>query len=515
MRPGPEHRQIPENWNEKDKNRRRLINEFRDRLNEENYGLPLQTEGVVVLSAPHEIDDEGNVIEKTQENISRIKYSIDIIKQIASQKTGISLNELTPEDIINNAPPLILNGETEQLQTMEEIALEEGFPKEHIQLQNCGDRGIANTKIQFEVIDDEDKYQAKKHFTFITSSYHVPRVTRTADANLRVDKEFEVIGVPYENFDYNIYRKAKGEIKRILQYSEKGDITKFFKEPATPLVEFGDQINNIKIDQINESTPISPEATDMLFKLNNALENTDGPKPFNGELVNVEDFKIEGDKINLKTSKTDYFSYLASSYAHRENHAENPIKPLAVSASLLSPDGKLIVEERSGVTELEGKLGTFGGALRPGEKPEEAILDRLRKKLGIEVKPENLSISGADQENLQNIVEIFYLVKLEPGQLEQLKEKFTNPENSKKFVEFSVKEDLQEIESHFHDKDITDWNPSSFYNTLYALIKAKKSTPVEINALVDKLQKKINRKPFRYKYPIQNILESFQQNNEK
>ncbi|XOU94770.1 MAG: hypothetical protein ACNFW9_01755 [Candidatus Kerfeldbacteria bacterium] len=505
MRSRAEHRPIPEHWDENAKNRRRLINEFRDRLNEFEYAPPEQTEGVVALSAPPEFQENGEILEKTSENIARVKYSIDIIKQIASNKSGISIEELTASDIIENGPPLILNGETEQLPAMVEIAQEENFPLEHTQQLNCGDRGIGNTKTQFEKMNIDDRYKNTKHLTFVTNSYHVPRVARTADKNLDTNNEFEVIGIPHEEFEYNIFRKTKGEIKRILAYSEKNDITKFFTEPATPIIEFGANINNTEISHTDETTPLSPEAQELLEKLKEAIDDKSELQPFNGQLANVDTFNIKDGNLKLRTSNTDYYSYLSSSFAHREDHAENPIRPLAVSATLISPDGKIVTEERTGVTELEGKFAVFGGSLKPGEKPEEAIADRLKNKLGLDIKPENIILTGADQENLQNIVEIFYMIKLEEGQLDKLKTSKDNQD--KKFTEFSINQDLKDIENHFHQKDITDWNPSSFYNIMYTLIKSGHRTPEEIKNIIEPLRKKIARKPFRYKYPIEKILD--------
>ncbi|MFA4930466.1 MAG: NUDIX domain-containing protein [Patescibacteria group bacterium] len=510
MYPRAEHRPIPEHWDQKSKDVRRLINEFRDRLHEQNYSLPQRTDGIVVLSAPPEKCEDGTFIERTQENEARIKYSFEIIKQIAAEKAGMSSEELTEDQIIQFSPKLILNGETEQLQMMVEVAHELGIPDGIIQTFNCGDRGVGNTKTQFTLMDKDPEYTNSKHLTFITTSYHVPRVVRTAEKNLSRTKEFEIIGVPYDQLEYNIYRKAKGEIKRILSYSEKGDISRFIKEPATPLIEFGTPINTVDQHYSDETTPLSPQAEKLLQALTATLRRDHGePNPFNGELINVDGYSFLNGKLDLQTSKTDYYSYLASSYAHREDQQENSVRPLAVSATLLSPEGKILVEERSGVTELEGKLAVFGGAMKPGEKPEEAIAERLKRKMGLEIQPENIYLTGADQENLQNIFEIFYLVKLERGQLEQLKSRFQEPMNKiqKKFSEFSVNQDLHEIEDHFHNKDITDWNPSSFYNIMYALIKNGDRTPEEVSKIVEYLRKKITRKPFRYKYPYEQIVD--------
>lgn len=219
---------MPEHWSEERKDVHKMIKEFRDHLTTEKYEPPTETSGVVVLSAPPEKRD-NEVIEKTPENVARIEYGIEMIKQVVAKKSKKPIEEITNEDIIKYAPPLILNGETEQLPAMSEMAAEAEFPKEKIQLLNSGDRGLSNTKTQFEKMNDDKRFQTAKHFTYITTSYHIPRVTRTADQNLNPDINFEVIGIPLKEFKYDIYRKVRGEVKRILKYSEKGDMDRFIK----------------------------------------------------------------------------------------------------------------------------------------------------------------------------------------------------------------------------------------------------------------------------------------------
>ncbi len=42
--------------------------------------------------------------------------------------------------------------------------------------------------------------------------------------------DFDVIGVPLKDIPFDVYRKVKGEMKRIMQYSENGDISKYPRE---------------------------------------------------------------------------------------------------------------------------------------------------------------------------------------------------------------------------------------------------------------------------------------------
>lgn len=222
-------------WSERRRFVNDLIQEFRRSLREQRYGMPLQTNGVMVLSAPPSLEFKGDTKEmiakreKNPENMARIKFGIEIIKQIVSQKLLKPISELTPNEI-RSGPPLILNGEKEQIEPMKEVALAEGFPEDRIILINCGDRGIGNTKMQFLETAKDPILGKSKHLMLITSSYHTPRLARTAAANLPENMNLEIAGVPFKEFSYDIYRKVRGEVKRIVAYSAKGDITKYPRE---------------------------------------------------------------------------------------------------------------------------------------------------------------------------------------------------------------------------------------------------------------------------------------------
>jgi len=129
------------------------------------------------------------------------------------------------EDLSSFAIPLfILNGEAEQLQPMKEIAVAIGIPEEKLYLLSCGNRGAGNTRTQFTQIMNSPDLKSRSHFIVVTSAYHVSRVARTAKKHLPEFVDFEVFGVPFKDFSFSVFRKVKGEVKRILSYSRKGDI---------------------------------------------------------------------------------------------------------------------------------------------------------------------------------------------------------------------------------------------------------------------------------------------------
>jgi uncharacterized SAM-binding protein YcdF (DUF218 family) len=188
--------------------------EFRDILSKNEYRLPLKTDGVVVLSGPAVKDNGGHVVSyDSPETRSRVEFGVELIKQIVTAKDGL-------------IPALILNGVTEQLSTLKRIALEAGFPENKIELVDSGKDGTANTKTQFEVMNKNTLYQKTKHLTFVTSSWHAPRVLRTAEANLSKNIDFSVIPVPSGRAPFDVFKIVRGEVRRIESYSTKGDISR-------------------------------------------------------------------------------------------------------------------------------------------------------------------------------------------------------------------------------------------------------------------------------------------------
>jgi hypothetical protein len=136
------------------------------------------------------------------------------------------VTELSSEEIINNGPPIILCGTTEQVPIMQEVALNADFPQEKIIVIDCGKAGTVNTKTQFTMMNEFFAEKNIDHATFVTSDYHVPRTERTGHGSLESEINFDVLSVPHDKNPYNIFKVVRGEVKRIVAYSEKGDITK-------------------------------------------------------------------------------------------------------------------------------------------------------------------------------------------------------------------------------------------------------------------------------------------------
>lgn len=93
--------------------------------------------------------------------------------------------------------------------------------------QDCGKRGSANTKKQFEVFASDPKTANMKDVVFVTNAYHCPRVKRTAGKILGTDVNFNVVIGKFDYKYYNAFLKVMGEIDRIEKYSASGDILKY------------------------------------------------------------------------------------------------------------------------------------------------------------------------------------------------------------------------------------------------------------------------------------------------
>ncbi|MDO8583683.1 MAG: hypothetical protein Q7R83_00705 [bacterium] len=202
--------------------------EFREALYQSHCEVSVETAGVVVLSGREFITDGKTIdfsLPGNAENRVRIEMGIEVAKQIVARKIGKMVEEVDDEALRQEAPPLILNGTPEQLPIMRRITLEIGYPLEKIQLVDCGAVNVANTKTQFEVMNNFFREKKPKHLTFISSSYHAPRVARTGDKNLDPAIDFDVLSVPFSKFPFRIYQVVRGEVKRIEAYSAKGDIS--------------------------------------------------------------------------------------------------------------------------------------------------------------------------------------------------------------------------------------------------------------------------------------------------
>lgn len=177
-----------------------LLIEFKELyVKANNQVTPLDTEAIVILGA-------GGIGQKDEENISRVKYAGRILETLG-------------RDV-----PVVFSGVTEESKSAPELMIRLGIPQKLVIFQDCGPRGVANTKDQFEVFCSDKRTENIKKLILVTSSYHIPRVKRTAGKLFPVGMEFSVLADLNDFTLFNVYLKVIGEIERILKYSAKGDI---------------------------------------------------------------------------------------------------------------------------------------------------------------------------------------------------------------------------------------------------------------------------------------------------
>ncbi len=228
-------------------------------------------------------------------------------------------------------------------------------------------------------------------------------------------------------------------------------------------------------------------------------------------MANLEHLTFGNDGMKLETSETDFFTYLASSYAHREHQGDNPIRSLAVQASVLSPDGtKLVMERRpESMTDHPNQLWVVGGILTPETKPEEALQTIVNKKYGLDLSPDQLQPTGLVRDNISNIYCVTYAIDLTSAQYDEghARAKSANRSGEKQLYQISTDDARQSIERMLEGKrPVGDWDPNAIFNILYALGAKGFRTKEQLESLVETMQKQTDAQPIDYTYPIEKYL---------
>ena len=190
----------------------------------------------MILSAPP-TRTATNVVELNEENISRVRWGVRLAKERALLGTGAELFDELPHalppgaDDEDDYPMLYLNGESEQLGPLLAYTMKY-YPASRIRTINCGDRGVGNTLTQFTVIARThglaDAFRQHSVVTIITSAYHVPRVTYTAERWLDGICSWVVAAVPLQgdiHFPITL-EHIKAELDRVAKYIPKGDLAR-------------------------------------------------------------------------------------------------------------------------------------------------------------------------------------------------------------------------------------------------------------------------------------------------
>lgn len=241
----------PKEWSDERWFRHRLIQDELRKSFRGEVEVPNDTDGVVVLSAQEFAMKPDGAVDTEHphsvENEDRIRLAIEIAKTVERKRDGWNFMAVLRRGIRKmrgthkdgEDVALILNGTPTQLPHMRAIAIHLGWPVERIEEVDCGPKGVANTKTQFEAMEKYYDDHHSKHLTFVTSDYHAPRVERTGNVNLNQARNFSVVVAPFSkgyreskpqedgsDGRSSVFQKGLGEAKRIVRYSEKGDISR-------------------------------------------------------------------------------------------------------------------------------------------------------------------------------------------------------------------------------------------------------------------------------------------------
>jgi len=278
-------------------------------------------------------------------------------------------------------------------------------------------------------------------------------------------------------------------------------------EPGSGLWEFGKPLSEIQINHNSETVKVAPE----IMALKKSLEAKTSANLFNGPLASVDSLKINDSGFSIDTKETDFYTYLASSYHHRDQVGNNPIRPLSVQATIFAPHGeKIILEKRpESLEDNPGKLSVFGGSLKPGEYPNEAILKIINHKLGLDLATEQVQPTGLVRENINNIICITYSIELNENQYEsgyqRVKDLMRHRERM--FYQVSTKESAHSLERILTGKrTINRWDPNGFFNLLYALGAKGLRDRQSLEAIMASNTAALSKSPMEYSYPIKKYL---------
>lgn len=278
-------------------------------------------------------------------------------------------------------------------------------------------------------------------------------------------------------------------------------------ESGSGLWEFVDPLDTITVAHQSHVVEVPPD----IVNLRQLLESHTSPTFFNRPMANLERLSFSNRGMELETSVTDFFTYLASSYAHRQDQGVNPIRTLAVQATVLSPDGsKLIMERRSEkLADHPNQLWVVGGILEPKKKPEEALRQIVNRKYGLDLVPDQLHPTGLARDNSSNIYCLTYTIDLTPDQYTAGHTRATaaNQAGTSRFYQISTDETRRSIEQMVEGKrPMRDWDPNGLFNILYALGAKCFRTKQQLDALVATANARTVAQPIEYTYPMEKYL---------
>lgn len=242
------------------------------------------------------------------------------------------------------------------------------------------------------------------------------------------------------------------------------------------------------------------------------------PGSWDGEYANV--FVISTDPNNpnvfeLVVGKTTSTQYLTSASANRDDQSKNPICPLAVQATLFTPDKKAIIIERKSLDpsvaqDNRGQLTEFGGAVNSTQATNlhEALRLRLEKKYGlVGITSDQILPTGLAADTRSKILCTMNSVEINEDQYSGLK----NSAQKRDSTVLELSTDGDEIEKFFLQNGWDSWDPNGLLNIMYSLVYngiRTESQVLELMSNMDSLAFLNMQKngPPKYDYPKDFVL---------
>lgn len=223
-------------------------------------------------------------------------------------------------------------------------------------------------------------------------------------------------------------------------------------------------------------------------------------------------------QLNVMTGITGNFDYIAAAYAFREHERDNPIRPLAAQAVLVSPDNSgLIFEHRLHSLDHANTRNAFGGALKPGETDIiAAMIGRMSskwKRAGesyvLDLSPQQFIPTGMCRDNITNVYCATHVLTLTDSQYAR----------ARAFAEAAAAQESEHGRERLvyeipiagiMDKlrQFVRWEPITFANTLYALSAMGVASPDEVHSLTGESRRYYQQVRRRYSYPMERYIDT-------
>lgn len=130
---------------------------------------------------------------------------------------------------------------------------------------------------------------------------------------------------------------------------------------------------------------------DLIWQQSLAQAKREGMMLYDGKLFRLERFQVDGRGLTLYLGDTTYKEYVATRRPefHQSRPRQHLANPLAVCATIVTSDGRILVERRRGVDVYPGRYHVIGGwfdrDLDGGESPHpsRAIQREVREEVGL------------------------------------------------------------------------------------------------------------------------------------